>query len=277
MASPRTLADRPAPVRIAAMSDIHCGRSSQGTLHRHFAHAAEHADVLLLCGDLTDYGLPEEARVLARELSVARIPTVAVLGNHDHESGRAAEVTDTLRDAGVVILDGDTYETNGIGFAGVKGFCGGFGRGALGPWGESIIKQFVHEAVAEALKLESALARLRTPHRVAMLHYSPIRGTVEGEPPEIFPYLGSSRLEEPLTRYAVSAVFHGHAHNGALEGHTAAGTRVYNVALPLLRKLAPQEPPVRILEIPGPDAVAGPSGIVYGERRITLGDRRRMG
>jgi Icc-related predicted phosphoesterase len=277
MTSPLTLADPSPSVRIAAMSDVHCGKSSQGTLHRHFAHAAERADVLLLCGDLTDYGLPEEARVLARELSVARIPIVAVLGNHDYESGRASEVTDILCGAGVAVLDGDTFETNGIGFAGVKGFCGGFGRGALGPWGEPIVKQFVHEAVAEALKLESALARLRTPHRVAMLHYSPIRATVEGEPPEIFPYLGSSRLEEPLTRYAVSAVFHGHAHNGTLEGKTAAGSHVYNVALPLLRKLAPLEPPVRILEIPAPGALATTAGLVHGERRAAAGDRRRTG
>jgi Icc-related predicted phosphoesterase len=236
-------------VRIAAMGDVHCGKASQGVLQPHFAHAAANADVLVLCGDLTDYGLPDEARILARELSVARIPVIAVLGNHDVESGREADVRDVLVGAGVVILDGDAYETCGIGFAGVKGFCGGFGRGALGPWGESIVKQFVHEAVAEALKLESALARLRTPQRVALLHYSPIRTTVEGEPLEIFPYLGSSRLEEPLARYPVTAVFHGHAHNGALDGQTANGTPVYNVALPLLRKCAPSQPPMRIIEV----------------------------
>jgi Icc-related predicted phosphoesterase len=236
-------------VRIAAMGDVHCGKASQGVLQPHFAHAAANADVLVLCGDLTDYGLPEEARVLARELSVARIPIIAVLGNHDVESGREADVRDVLVGAGVVVLDGDAYETCGIGFAGVKGFCGGFGRGALGPWGESIVKQFVHEAVAEALKLESALARLRTPQRVALLHYSPIRTTVEGEPLEIFPYLGSSRLEEPLARYPVTAVFHGHAHNGALDGQTASGTPVYNVAFPLLRKCAPSQPPMRIIEV----------------------------
>jgi Icc-related predicted phosphoesterase len=232
------------------MSDLHCSRTSQGTLQGFFAYAADHADVLLLGGDLTDYGLPEEARVLVRELSVARIPIVAVLGNHDVESGREVEVADILRTAGVCVLDGDTYEGNGIGIAGVKGFCGGFGRAALGPWGEPIIKQFVHEAVAEALKLESALARLRTPYRLALLHYSPVRATVEGEPPEIFAYLGSSRLEEPLARYSVTAVFHGHAHRGALSGATSGGVPVYNVALPLLRRSAPHEPPVRIVEVP---------------------------
>src|SRR3712207_3339713 len=126
------------------------------------------------------------------------------------------------------MLDGDSYEFHGVGFAGVKGFCGGFGRGALGFWGEPAIKAFVREALDEALKLESALARLRTQHKIALLHYAPIQATVEGEPPVIFPYLGSGRLEEPLNRYPVSAVFHGHAHNGSHEGRTGSGTPVYN-------------------------------------------------
>jgi Icc-related predicted phosphoesterase len=238
-------------VRIAAVSDIHCGKESVGALQPLFAQAAQQADVLVLGGDLTDYGLPEEARILAKELSVVnRMPVVAVLGNHDFEAGRQEELCQILSEAGVRVLDGDSFETHGVGFAGVKGFAGGFGRGALGPWGEPIIKQFVHEAVNEALKLETALARLRSPNRIAVLHYSPVRETVEGEPPEIFPYLGCSRLEEPLSRYPVFAVVHGHAHNGSLEGKTARGVPVYNVALPLLRKHAPDRPPFRIIEIP---------------------------
>ena len=237
-------------VRLAAMSDIHVGKTGQGGLAPVFAQVSERADVLVLCGDLTDYGLPEEARVLAREIATAlRVPCVAVLGNHDFEAGKADEVRQILVDAGVTVLDGDSCEMQGVGFAGVKGFCGGFGRGALGPWGEDIIKSFVHEAVNEAFKLESALARLRAPHRVALLHYSPIRATVEGEPLEIFPYLGSSRLEEPLARYPVTAVIHGHAHNGALEGRTASGTPVYNVAMPLLRKCWPEQPPFRMIDV----------------------------
>jgi Icc-related predicted phosphoesterase len=148
------------------------------------------------------------------------------------------------------VLDGEATEVHGVGFAGVKGFGGGFGRGALGPWGEPVIKQFVQEAIDEALKLESALARLRTHRRVAILHYSPVRSTVEGEPPEIFPYLGSSRLEEPINRYRVSAVFHGHAHRGAAEGRTASGVPVYNVAMPLLARLNPDRPPYLIVELP---------------------------
>ena len=238
-------------VRIAAMSDVHCGKESVGSLQAVFTRAAEAADVLVLCGDLTDYGSPEEAKLLVRELAPAnRVPIVAVLGNHDFESGHQEEVCQILSDGGVRVLDGDSFEACGVGFAGVKGFCGGFGRGALGPWGEPIIKQFVHEAVNEALKLETALARLRTPQRVALLHYAPIRQTVEGEPPEIFPYLGSSRLEEPLSRYSVSAVVHGHAHNGSLEGRTQRGVPVYNVAMPLLAKHRPEEPPFRLIEIP---------------------------
>lgn len=240
----------PGIVRIAAISDMHISKTSQGTLTSIFAQVSERADVLVMCGDLTDYGLPEEARVLAREVATAlRVPCVTVLGNHDFEAGKADEVRQVLTDAGVTVLDGDACEIQGVGFAGVKGFCGGFGRGALGPWGEDIIKLFVREAVNEAFKLESALARLRTPHRVALLHYSPIRATVEGEPLEIFPYLGSSRLEEPLARYPVSAVIHGHAHNGALEGKTSSGVCVYNVAMPLLKKCWPEQAPFRVIEV----------------------------
>src|SRR5687767_11941975 len=213
-------------VRIAAIGDMHYSRTaSAGSLQPLFAQITETADVLVLCGDLTDYGLPDEARALAREISsVVKIPMVAVLGNHDFESGQQDEVKKILSDAGVVILDGETTEVHGIGFAGVKGFAGGFGRRALGPWGEAIIKKFVHECLDEALKLESALARLRTERLIAVLHYAPIQGTVEGEPREIFPFLGCSRLEEPLTRYPVSAVFHGHAHHGQPEGRTRTGT-----------------------------------------------------
>ena len=207
--------------------------------------------MLVLCGDFTDYGLPEEARVLARELTAAvKIPVIAVLGNHDYEAGKQDEIREILLDAGVTVLDGEATEIQGVGFAGVKGFAGGFGRGALGPWGEQAIKHFVQEAVDEALKLEAALARLRTQQRVALLHYSPIRGTVEGEPPEIFPYLGSSRLEEPINRYRVSAVFHGHAHRGTPEGRTSTGVPVYNVAMPLLTRINPDRPPYLIVNLP---------------------------
>src|SRR5438128_7406767 len=147
------------------------------------------------------------------------------------------------------MLDGDSWEDHGVGFAGVRGFCGGFGRGALGPWGEKIVKDFVHEAVQEALKLESALARLTVDHRIVLMHYAPIRATVEGEPPEIFPFLGSSRLEEPLDRFGVQAVFHGHAHHGSPEGRTSAGIPVYNVSMSLMQRHFPTKQAYRVFEI----------------------------
>src|SRR6185503_6616378 len=237
-------------IRIAAVSDIHYSKTSQGALQPLFAQITESADILVLAGDLTDYGLAEEARVLAKDLTASlKIPAVGVLGNHDFETGEEKEIAKILQDAGVRMLDGDTYEVHGIGFAGIRGFCGGFGRGALGAWGEPVIKAFVHEAINEALKLEAALARLETEHRIAVLHYAPIRETVEGEPLEIYPFLGSSRLEEPLSRYECTAVFHGHAHKGALEGRTATGIPVYNVSLPLLKEQRPNMPPFRILEV----------------------------
>ena len=236
-------------VRIAAIGDLHFGKSSAGALQPLLSQIATDVDVLVMAGDLTDYGTVEEARGFAKELSGAvRIPIVAVLGNHDFEAGAEREIHQILVDHGIYVLDGDTCEVQGVGFAGVKGFAGGFGRRALGPWGEPIIKQFVHEAVNEALKLESALARLRTDKKIVVLHYAPIEGTVVGEPREIYPYLGCSRLEEPLGRYTVSAVVHGHAHNGAPEGRTTGDVPVYNVALPLMRKLTPEQP-FRIIDI----------------------------
>jgi Icc-related predicted phosphoesterase len=236
-------------VRIAALGDLHHGRNaSPGALQPLFSQINEAADVLVLCGDLTDYGLPEEARALTREMSPLKIPIVVVLGNHDYESGQQDEIRTILIDAGMAVLDGDTTEVHGIGFAGIKGFAGGFGRRALGPWGEGIIKRFVHEAVDEALKLESALARLRTRTMIAVLHYAPIQGTVEGEPLEIFPFLGCSRLEEPLNRFPVTAVFHGHAHHGCPEGRTTKNVPVYNVSMSLMRETFPDRP-FRVLEI----------------------------
>lgn len=236
-------------MRLAAVGDLHVKKSSQGTIAPLLAPANEQADVLLLCGDLTDYGLAEEAAILARELSVIRIPMIGVLGNHDFESGQQVEVCRILSEAGVQLLDGEALEVHDIGFAGTKGFPGGFGRGTLGAWGEPGVKRFVQEAIDEAMKLESALARLRTAQRVAVLHYSPIRATVEGEPLEIFPYLGTSRLEEPLNRHPVNLVVHGHAHHGSLEGRTSSGIPVYNVAMPLLQLSFPERPPFRVLEL----------------------------
>jgi len=237
-------------VRIAAVGDLHYAQTLDPSLRDMLSRAGREADVLLLCGDLTDHGLPEEAHELAREIhNSIGIPVIAVLGNHDFESGKQDEVKKILIESGIKLLDGDAVEVSGVGFAGVRGFCGGFGKRALGPWGEQIIKDFVREAVDEALKLESALARLRRVPRIGVLHYSPIRDTVEGEPPEIFPFLGSSRLEEPINRYRCDAVFHGHAHRGRPEGKTSTGVPVYNVCVQLLRHSYPDRPPYRLFEI----------------------------
>jgi Icc-related predicted phosphoesterase len=262
---------KPGTVRIAALGDIHLGgKGLEAPLQMLFSQVSEHADILVLCGDITDRGDPEEARQMAKALATVGLPMIAVLGNHDYEYGKVAEVTRILCDAGVRVLDGDAHEVLGIGFAGAKGFAGGFGRGALGPWGEPLIKQFVREAVDEALKLETALSRLRTPRKVALLHYAPIAATVEGEPREIYPYLGSSRLEEPLTRYPVDVVFHGHAHHGTPEGRTLGDVPVYNVSMMLLQRTYPDRPAFRVVELqvgePAPESA--PVGVTP-LRRVT--------
>jgi len=247
-------------LRIAAIADIHVKKTSAGTLQPLFSKVNESADILLLCGDLTDFGTIDEGKILAKEITSAlRIPSLAVLGNHDFESGQEKDLINVLTDAGVVVLDGTSYEMDGVGFAGVKGFAGGFGRRALGAWGEKIIKDFVHETINEALKLEAALARLRTPQKIGVLHYSPIQATVNGEPPEIIAFLGSSRLEEPLDRYRVNVVFHGHAHRGSAEGRTKGNAPVYNVAMPVLATAFPDRPPFRVVEVPVSEEVMAKS------------------
>ncbi len=238
-------------VRLAAIADLHYTTKSHSALQDVFSKITKSADVFLLCGDLTDAGLPEEAEVLIKDLQLyLKIPIVAVLGNHDYESGRQDELARRFRDAGLQVLDGTGTEIRGIGFAGVKGFAGGFGRVALQPWGEEAIKRFVQEAVSEADKLDAALGQLGTDQKVVLLHYSPIRTTVVGENIEIFPFLGTSRLEEPINRYRPAAVFHGHAHGGNPEGRTSEGIIVYNSSQPVLRRAFPEQPPFRLIEIP---------------------------
>ena len=240
-------------IRIAALADIHYKKTPDESFQPIFVEIARQAEVLLLCGDLTDYGLPEEAELVVKDLATVNIPVLAVLGNHDYESGREAEVRDVLAKGNVRVLDGESAVIGGVGFAGAKGFCGGFGRRMLEPWGERAIKNFVKEAIDETLKLETALARLRTQRRIVLLHYAPIQATVEGEPPEIFAYMGSGRLEDPINRYGADAVFHGHAHRGAVEGATTKGIPVYNVSVSLLRRHAPDRPPYRIIEVQAED------------------------
>ena len=244
------MADPKSTVRVAAMADIHCGCASRGAFQWLFTYVAEHADVLLICGDLTANGLSDEAIVLAREItSAAQLPIVAVLGNRDYHSNEHPAIKSILVHAGVFLLDGESTIVHGVGFAGVKGFSGGFGSGALTAMGEPLVKQFASEAECEAAKLGRALASLEASPRIALMHYSPCRATVEGEPPDIIPFLGSSKLGDALDCVAVAAVFHGHAHNGTLEGATSNGVPVYNVALPLLRRRLSSTPPFRVIEI----------------------------
>jgi Icc-related predicted phosphoesterase len=219
------------PLRIAAIGDLHVREQDSRRYGELFAEISEAADVLVLAGDLTDFGKVAEAELLAEDLRSCRIPAIAVLGNHDFESGTAEEVSEIMRQAGVTMLDEQATMVEGVGFAGVKGFIGGFGRGELGAFGEDAIKVFVDESLNEARKLENQLRTLRTDRIMAVLHYAPIAATVEGEPLEIFPFLGSSRLADAVDRFDnVKAVVHGHAHRGTFRGETPRGVPVYNCA-----------------------------------------------
>lgn len=229
-------------VRIAAVGDVHVNEGSMDPFRNLLSHAQDHADILVLCGDLTNRGLPSEATLVADALARCTCPVIGILGNHDHESGQAQEVERILCSAGVYMLDEEPRELLGVGFAGVKGFCGGFDTHELARFGEDMVKQFVHESVEEALRLESALSKLRTESKVAVLHYAPIRQTVEGEPPEIFPFLGSSRLANPIDRFGVTVALHGHAHRGAHAGKTATGVPVYNVAYAVMQARNAEQP-----------------------------------
>ncbi|HYE02081.1 MAG TPA: metallophosphoesterase [Phycisphaerales bacterium] len=224
-------------VRVAAVGDLHAHAGPPGAFRGLMDEMSARADVAVLCGDLTNTGTVAEAEALAADLAALRIPAVAVLGNHDHHSDKGAEVDAILRRANVLMLGDETFQLGGVGFAGVKGFGGGFGTHMLGAFGEEMTKLFVKEAVNEALRLENALHALGPVGRsVVVMHYSPIAETVVGEPPEIFPFMGCARLAETVDRFEVAAVFHGHAHHGTVEGRTGKGVPVYNCCLELLRR-----------------------------------------
>lgn len=227
---------------IAAISDIHVGESSRGEFQELFKKISSQADFVVICGDLTQRGTMNETEVLAEELKAFTIPVITVLGNHDFEAGQQGEMVKYLQERGIIVLQGEHYELQNVGIAGVKGFCGGFANYSLAAWGEKIIKDFVYEGVNEALKLENALQSLQTEHKIAIMHYSPIIETVANEPKEIYPFLGSTRLFEPLQRMGVKYVFHGHAHEGPHKFVTTEGVTVYNVCYSLLKKVQPEEP-----------------------------------
>lgn len=222
-------------MRVAATADLHFNPPVWEHIRPQMERVRDEADVLILAGDLTNYGKTTEMEPLLNLLVRLRIPIVAVLGNHDYESGQEQELMKMMATEGIKILDGTGYERDGVGFAGTKGFIGGFGRGVLTAFGEREVKAIVQSAIDESLKLERALSQLRTQKRVVILHYAPIVATVVGEACEIYPYLGTSRLGEVVDRHGADLVVHGHAHHGGTEGKTTAGVPVYNVAMTRLQ------------------------------------------
>ena len=226
-------------MRIAAVADIHFAPPVWERVREKMEHVRDEADVLVLAGDLTNYGKVSEMEPLLNVLVRLRIPVIAVLGNHDYESDQQEQLFKMMAAEGIKVLDGTGYERDGVGFAGTKGFVGGFGRGVLTAFGEREIKTFVQAAIDEALKLERAMSQLRTEKRVVVLHYAPVSATVQGEPPEIFPFLGTSRLAEVIDRHGADLVVHGHAHHGGEGGKTQSGIPVHNVALAILQSENP--------------------------------------
>ena len=226
----RVIARRAGDFTFAAIGDLHVKEEEPNAFHTLFSAVSNQARALVLCGDLTNTGTARQAEMLAEELRACTVPVIGVLGNHDYECGQAEAIKDILHHEGMRLLDGQSCEIDGVAFVGVKGFVGGFGRRMLGSFGEPAIKSFVAEAVNEAMRLENALRDVKNERIVVVLHYAPIAETAEGEPLELYPFLGCSRLAETIDRFKVSAVLHGHAHRGKYEGSTPGGTPVYNVA-----------------------------------------------
>ena len=235
-------------MRVAAAADIHAREGDAGRLHALVRDVAQDADVLVLGGDLTDLGRLEQTEALLEAFDDCSIPVIATLGNHDYESGNAEEISRLLAESRVHLLDRSSVVIDGVGFSGVKGFGGGFDRTLINSFGEGIFKAFVSEGILESEALKNELRKLGTERRVAVLHYAPIRETVEGEPPEIYAFLGTSRLGAALDEGGAAVAFHGHAHNGAFKGETPGGVPVFNVSLPVLEQEG-LEKPYHVLEV----------------------------
>lgn len=216
-------------MKIAAIADLHCRTNSAGEMRELLEGVERAADLLVIAGDLTNMGLPNEMEVLLGELRKLSLPTVAVLGNHDHESDRVEQLSSMLKTGGVFLLDGGTCIIDGVGFIGTKGFCGGFGKLAVQPFGERTLKKFIRASIEEAKLLEHILDEMDSARKVAILHYAPVEQTLAGEERELYPFLGSSLLADALDRKGVDVVIHGHAHNGSTEGKTPGGIPVHNV------------------------------------------------
>ena len=228
-------------LRIAAIGDIHIKHDSKFISTGNFEDLNKNADILLLCGDLTNMGTPDEARVLSSLLRKLHIPVAGVFGNHDYTSDQPDEVRKILKEEGhLIFLDETPYQLIDISFVGVKGFGGGFDNHMLSAFGEPALKQYVHEVINETLKLEGLLSQSTTDKKVVVMHYSPIKETCVGEPVEIYSFLGSSHLVEPINNLNADIVFHGHAHYGTHQGKTLKNIPVYNVSQEVLRKENPE-------------------------------------
>lgn len=218
-------------MRVAAIGDVHCRVNTPNLLQQILPDVSERADALVITGDLTDTGLPEEAEVLGRQLKQLSIPVIAVLGNHDHESEKEDLILEILKGFGVNMLEGgNILEIDDVGFVGTKGFAGGFGKSMIQPFGEKALKKFVRAGIKESVDLEVAITKMECKYKFVVLHYAPIRDTLIGEPQEIFAFLGSERLGIVLDRQKVDLAVHGHAHHGSPEGRTPGGIPVYNVS-----------------------------------------------
>lgn len=229
-------------MRVACSADLHVREGDEERVRSLFGDVASRADALVLAGDLTDHGRQGEAEVLLRGLRDVGVPVLAVLGNHDHESGAAPDLVRILASGGIRVIDRAAAQIGEVGFAGAKGFGGGFGTRTVRAFGEEAVKAFVTESVLEAEGLRSALLSLPSARKMAILHYAPVEETLHGEPLDIHPFLGSSRLGAALEEGGAQVAVHGHAHHGRMQGKTERGVPVYNVSLPVLKAAGHPDP-----------------------------------
>lgn len=250
---PESFEVEPIHLRLAAIADLHCTVDSKSLMRSMFAGVERRVDALLVCGNITDLGKPAEMEVFLAAIYPALqsgLPVVAVLGNHDYHSGHYEWLVKMMRDAGIHVLYGDDnifVLNEQVGFVGVKGGWGGFAPNVLHHFGEPAVKQMVNETILDMRRLTVGLHSLQTPQKVVLMHYSPIKETLRGEPVELYPTLGAEWLAAPLDQEGATMVFHGHSHLGTYSGLTRSGIPVYNVAAPLLRRMSLQTPCLHVI------------------------------